>query len=184
MDALDSVLNLEEDFYRGGYDLGISDGAHAGLVEGKLFGVEKGFEKALKMGRLHGRAKVWNQRLPKGLADSPGHADEEEATPEGGVPQRSVAEGPIMLRPLLGNARLRRHIDSLHAITNPTTVSEENTDEAVAKFDDRLVKAIAKAKLIANIVAEPWDLRDGKPVPDFSLSTDSIEDPRGLSARR
>src|SRR5271163_3634496 len=64
-DVLDDLLSPEENFYRDGYELGQADGTHAGHVEGKLFGIEKGYEKALEMGRLAGRAAVWTIRAGK-----------------------------------------------------------------------------------------------------------------------
>ena len=33
-------------------------------MEGRIFGLEKGFEKYVRMGRLHGKAVVWAGRLP------------------------------------------------------------------------------------------------------------------------
>ena len=64
-DPFDDLLSLEDKFYKEGYDLGVSDGERAGRVEGRLFGLEKGFEKYAAMGRLHGRAIIWAGRLPE-----------------------------------------------------------------------------------------------------------------------
>jgi hypothetical protein len=72
-DIFDSILDLEEQFYAEGYKLGVADGARAGRIEGRVFGLEKGFEKFLEAGRLHGRAIIWqdqcrnngNERLTK-----------------------------------------------------------------------------------------------------------------------
>ncbi|KAF1820179.1 DUF1715-domain-containing protein, partial [Dissoconium aciculare CBS 342.82] len=55
----DSILDLEEQFYSEGYNLGVADGARTGRIEGRIFGLEKGFEKFLEAGRLHGRAIIW-----------------------------------------------------------------------------------------------------------------------------
>jgi hypothetical protein len=44
-DPFDSVLNLEDDLYTSAYALGAADGSRAGRVEGRIFGLEKGFEK-------------------------------------------------------------------------------------------------------------------------------------------
>ena len=63
-DPFDSLLSLEDKFYKEGYDLGVSDGTHAGLIEGRLFGLERGFEKYVSMGNLYGRAVIWTGRLP------------------------------------------------------------------------------------------------------------------------
>ena len=64
MDAFDSLISLEETFYKEGYELGLADGKRAGLIEGRLTGLERGFEKFAQMGRLHGKCVVWAGRLP------------------------------------------------------------------------------------------------------------------------
>lgn len=64
MDAFDSLFSLEETFYKEGYELGLADGKRAGLIEGRLTGLERGFEKFAQMGRLHGKCVVWAGRLP------------------------------------------------------------------------------------------------------------------------
>ncbi|MCJ1324429.1 hypothetical protein MMC10_001091 [Thelotrema lepadinum] len=64
MDILSPPLTLESTLYFQGHALGTSDGSRAGLIKGRAFGLEKGFEKFSFMGRLHGRAVVWSARLP------------------------------------------------------------------------------------------------------------------------
>lgn len=64
MDLFDSLFSLEETFYREGYELGLADGKRAGLIEGRLTGLERGFEKFAQMGRLHGKCVIWAGRLP------------------------------------------------------------------------------------------------------------------------
>lgn len=64
MDAFDSLFSLEETFYKEGYELGLADGKRAGLIEGRLTGLERGFEKFAQMGRLHGKCAVWAGMLP------------------------------------------------------------------------------------------------------------------------
>jgi hypothetical protein len=63
MDILSPALSLEESYYASGFALGKADGARAGLIDGRRFGLEKGFEKFANMGRIHGRAIVWGSRL-------------------------------------------------------------------------------------------------------------------------
>lgn len=64
MDPFDSLFSLEETFYKEGYELGLADGKRAGLIEGRLTGLERGFEKFTQMGRLHGKCVIWAGRLP------------------------------------------------------------------------------------------------------------------------
>lgn len=175
-DPFDSVLDLEETYYQEGYDLGVADGSRAGRTEGRVFGIEKGFEKFTAMGMLYGRAAVWASRLPR--KKEQGKDDKNKAIIaqdevlfnflEGsseslipGVPkdaaQTSPAEGSLGaegLPPLAANPRLEKHIQTLFALVEPETFSTENTEEAVADFDDRLKRAGAKAKVIERIVGE------------------------------
>lgn len=190
-DPLDDLLNLEEGFYRQGYDLGNADGAHAGLVEGKLFGVEKGFEKALEMGRLAGRAQVWQQRLPASeeLPTSQASVHRGSVSPDHqGIKLREVPTLCVTEMPLLSkNARLGRHIDNLNTSTSSVALSNDNSDQAVADFDERFTRAMAKAKVIANIVAEPLRAdelsRDEKSAHGHVNGNGSIEEASNLSAR-
>ncbi|KAH0536090.1 hypothetical protein FGG08_007017 [Glutinoglossum americanum] len=164
-DPFFSVLNLEDKFYREGHAEGVSDGARAGLLEGHIFGLEKGFEKYLAMGRLHGRAVVWAGRLqkcqkppsttasnlkqiPKTPQDPPPPSHSPTATTS---PQISLTRQPSPLPP---NPRLEKHILHLHALTDPTTLSNQNTEDSVSDFDDRLKRALAKAKVIGRIIGE------------------------------
>ncbi|KAK7565831.1 hypothetical protein IWX91DRAFT_334956, partial [Phyllosticta citricarpa] len=55
--------NLESIYYNEGFSLGRTDGTRAGRIEGRVFGLEKGFDKFFAMGRLGGRAGVWGARL-------------------------------------------------------------------------------------------------------------------------
>jgi hypothetical protein len=167
--SVDDLLNLEDNYYQEGYDLGEADGAHAGLVEGKLFGVEKGFEKAMSMGRLSGRADVWLRRSQPSKPSS-----FEVSSPATSMQAMSVQDLP----PLSANARLRKHIENLSAATDSNSLSSTNSDEAVAEFDERLTKAMAKAKVITNIIAEPLQMEDA-----VNQSHRSIEESGSLSIR-
>lgn len=103
MDAFDSLFSLEETFYKEGYELGLADGKRAGLIEGRLTGLERGFEKFAQMGRLHGKCVVWAGRLPNsrsreigsGLSrhQKSGASEEEEENMVAGEEQEEVREG-------------------------------------------------------------------------------------------
>ncbi|KAK2769887.1 hypothetical protein FQN53_005820 [Emmonsiellopsis sp. PD_33] len=169
-DLLDSLLGLEDGFYNEGYELGVSDGARAGYSEGSVFAVEKGFEKFQEMGRLYGKAIIWAKRLPgdHGLLlpaqaesssstsssskqQAPGN--KEHAGVEKAAEVKSLTTGS-KLPPLPANSRLEKHIATLLSLVDPLTLSTENSEEAVADFDDRLKKATAKAKIIEKIIGE------------------------------
>ena len=204
-DPFDDVLHLEDQFYAEGHELGVKDGSKAGRLEGRAFGLEKGFEKFMAIGELHGRAAVWAARLAKsGEQDVRVHATEAEATatkvgaPEevsSGTPkstlERSHAPVPARLPPIASNSRLEKHIRTLYALVEPASMATSNDEEAVSEFDDRLRRAVAKAKVIEKILGEDI-VQDGSggdaqsgPLPDASRTrmpgsamerSDNIED--------
>ena len=122
-DPLDDVLDLEERFYQEGYQQGFQDGERAGLLEGRSFGMLKGYEKFLESGRLASKAIVWASRLPQSSSN-------------------------CTLPPLSENTRLQKNINTLYALVEPETLSTGNTDEAVQDFDDRVKRALGKAKIV------------------------------------
>lgn len=196
-DLLDSLLDLEERFYKEGYDLGVADGAQAGYTEGSVFAVEKGFEKLLEMGRLYGKALVWAQRLADsqaskqdqtGAAETDGKraaTDEETRGTDVLLIQPSVCEG---MPSLPESSRLTKNIRSLLELVDPAAFSMENTEEAVSDIDERLKAASMKAKLIQRALGEREDTSDinprsGKDPQVLGDGTGSIEDISSLSIR-
>jgi hypothetical protein len=152
-DPFDSLLTLEDTLYTTAYSAGATDGARAGRVEGRIFGLEKGFEKFAALGELHGRSVVWGARAlqpqlqPKAPAiNEPAVAKEEAKT--------QAREQIKTLPRLRENTRLQHNITLLHSLTDPDTFSTDNTEDAVADFDDRVKRAGAKAKVIERIVGE------------------------------
>ncbi|KAI5360217.1 Putative essential protein Yae1 [Septoria linicola] len=142
-DVFEDVLNLEEQYYQEGYELGVADGSKSGRIEGRIFGLEKGFEKFLEMGKLNGKATVWEARLPSpGAKTTSTTKASQEAEKAGALPQLS------------GNERLRKHIERLAALSDPNDLSTKNDEDEVSAFDDRLKDAKAKATLITRIVGE------------------------------
>ena len=174
-DDFDNVLELETQFYKEGYDLGVEDGRQAGMIEGRIFGIEKGFEKALRMGRLHGRGRIWEARSEESERTSPEpsktngkHNDEVQYD----LQVKAVAP---QLEPLPKSSRLQKHIETLLGLTGSSTLPTENSDQAVADFDDKIARADARAKVISNVVGERID--------GLEVGSANIEDSRGLNAR-
>lgn len=139
-DPFDTLLTLEDSLYTTAHSQGVADGARAGRIEGRVFGLEKGFEKFAGLGELHARSVVWAARLPQ-LALKPEKLEK-------------LDEKQKKLPLLADNARLQNNITLLHSLTDPETFSTDNTEEAVADFDDRFRRAGAKAKVIERIVGE------------------------------
>ncbi|KAK5171220.1 uncharacterized protein LTR77_004364 [Saxophila tyrrhenica] len=134
-DPFDSLLSLEQQYHTEGYQLGLSDGARAGRLEGRVFGTEKGFEKFLEMGRLAGRASIWDARLA------------------GPVPEGGEAQGVK----IHATDRVKKHVRRLKDLTDPETIATDNSEDAVSEFDDRLKDAKAKVKLISTLLGEDED---------------------------
>lgn len=162
-DPFSSLHNLEEDFYQSGYSLGVTDGARAGRIEGRAFGLQKGFEKFVDLGKLAGRSNVWVERLPKGnhrtedIAEGnqrPKHAASSGSAGEQSRTFNDEDSRKALLHHLPANERLQKHVQTMWALVEPATFSTQNTEEAIADFDDRFKRATAKAKVIEKIVGE------------------------------
>lgn len=144
-DPFDTLLSLESQYHAEGLALGIAEGSKAGRIEGRVFGLEKSFEKFVELGQLGGRAAVWEARLPPS-ASSDASASKLEVGKE-----ESSGLGVL---PGSGSERLVRHVKRLVELTDRDDVSRENTEDGVQDFDDRLREARAKAVLIERLVGE------------------------------
>ena len=163
-DPFDDVLNLEDQFYEEGYRQGSEDGVKAGRIEGRSLGLEKGFDKFLESGRLHGKAIVWANRSASLSAKtvaattrthqadgaSGPRRDDTNTGEEGGRRPDTRPELPTLPE----NPRLEKNINVLYALVEPESLSTENTDEAVNDFDDRIKRAQGKAKVIERTIGE------------------------------
>ncbi|RAO65345.1 uncharacterized protein BHQ10_001357 [Talaromyces amestolkiae] len=148
-DILDNILSLEEQFYKEGYDLGVIDGARAGYTEGSVFAVEKSFEKLLQLGRLYGRALVWNQRLINS------GVSEESKTPKVEEREHAITTDIVTsMPPLHQGSRLAKNIQTLLALVDPATLVLQNTEDAVSEIEERLKGAALKVKLIQRALGE------------------------------
>ena len=151
IDPFESLLNLEETFYQQGYVLGDQDGARQGLVEGRIFGMERGFDKFSSIARLHGHSIVLGNRLPAIMeaAASPSKLPAEGSRLELD-PELDLAD--IELLPLSGTARIEKHIRTLYALTEPASLSLQNNEDDVSEFDDRFKRAQAKTTILGKMV--------------------------------
>jgi hypothetical protein len=189
---LDGLLDLEEEFYQEGYNLGATDGAQAGYTEGSVFAVEKGFEKFVELGRLYGKALVWAQRLAD--SDSPRNSSHESDETDTGKPQ-SHSEDDLHLDPFVckemlplpPSSRLAKNLEILLELVDPASLPMDNTEEAVTDVDERLKGATIKAKLIQRALGEREDTSDIHPdAKDAQVAGDgtgSIEDISSLNIR-
>lgn len=163
--TFDEVLGLEEQFYHDGLQQGLADGVRAGQIEGRTFGLEKGFEKYIESGRLFGKSLVWANRIPR----SQQQPDDQDTTQPEAASRISPATPnqqdslPMTLTSLPKIQRLERHLKVLHALSEPESLSTENTEEAVSDFDDRLKRAEGKTKIIERLVGEGREEVDGGP---------------------
>jgi len=137
-DLFDDLLNLEDNYYQDGYRLGVDDGSRTGRIEGRTFGLEKGFDKFFEMGKLHGKSQIWSSRLPKPAEES--------------LQVKVAAEAHVKTLP--ENSRLEKHIRTLFALTELESLSTSNGEDDVSEFDDRFKRAVSKAKVVENIIGE------------------------------
>ena len=151
---LDTILDLEHDLYHEGYQAGFGDGSRQGCQEGHTLGVNRAFEKFLVMGRLQGRATVWQTRLDTGGIE--------------GVTVTSPRPNVCQLPHITPNARVDRHIKTLHRLTAPVGLSFQNDEVEVAHVDDRMKRALAKSKMIEQHLGEAVFEDDDGTGPDLA----------------
>ena len=186
-DPFDSVLNLESQFYDEGYALGVADGTRAGHIEGRVFGLEKGFEKFIEMGKLHGRSVVWASRLSRAQAKTHTSIDLPQDQKDSRTEHELTSTESISksLPPLAANVRLEKHVQTFHALVELESLSTQNKEDDVSEFDDRMKRAIGKAKVIEKLIGEDSDFGAGS-VQDggrAEAGDGSIEDITVLHAR-
>lgn len=177
-DPFDELLGLEDGYFQEGYEAGVADSTYAGMIEGKVFGVEKGYEKAIELGRLHGRALVWQARFSDSTRtgrDTLEPAIRGTTDPAALEDASRLADFTRTLSSPSKNTRLRKHVEALQVASDSSAVARDNSDEAVTDFDARIAKSSAKAKVISNIVGESLN-------PTTSVNA-GIEDATGLQAR-
>lgn len=173
-DLLGDVLELEDGFYNEGFEAGVADSAYAGMLEGKVFGIEKGYDKALELGKLNGRALVWQRRQQSTAQDA---AEKPSHTTSGGTSaSQSTLDDALQAMNGLGTtSRLVKQIETLMTLSDTKNVPNDNSDASVSQVEDAIAKSKAKAKIVAVAAGEPLEAGAG-PVA-------GIEDSIGLSAR-
>ena len=208
-DPFNSLLDLEDEYYNEGFALGTADGQRTGHIEGRLFGLEKGFEKYLEMGRLHGRSIVWGSRL---FADQlkvssgqiPMEAVQDPAMASAGAAELirptyletqalSSQNGSLSLPRLERNSRIEKHVRTFHGLVETESLSTQNNEDDVSEFDDRLKRAYGKAKIIERFMSEESimnhasnssSVSPGRHTSSTTKGGDgSIEDVSGFQAR-
>ena len=146
-DPFDDLLTLEDTLYTSAHAQGITDGARAGRIEGRIFGLEKGFEKFAALGELHGRGAVWGSRI----AGSTPPSTTSTRNPTDPLLEDQQTRLPPIANP---STRLTANTSLLYHLTDPSTFDTSNNETAVADYDDRFKRAGAKAKVIERIVGE------------------------------
>ncbi|KAI9887613.1 MAG: hypothetical protein M1823_000597 [Watsoniomyces obsoletus] len=177
-DPFKSLFGLEDQFYNEGFELGMTDGKKAGRIEGQIFGIEKGFEKFVVAGRIHGRCAIWKARIEK-FEEKEERMNEEELS-------------ALQLSSLPDNPRLLKHIQASQTLVDPQTMSYENNEDAISDYEDRIKRAKAKMKVIEKIIGEDHseeqkgtDVQEtGPKKPDEMQSVEgNIEDIKSLNIR-
>lgn len=175
----DEILGLEEQFYNDGVTQGQADGVKVGRIEGRTFGLEKGFEKYVESGKLYGKSLVWANRIQQFRSQE----FSSERAWNGRQDSTDAQRHYHLTLPLLpNNQRLQKNVKALHALAESESLSTENTEEAVSDFDDRLKRAQVKAKIVERMVGEATGDIDGN-IKAVRSNDGSIEDVSVLKAR-
>jgi mRNA export factor len=189
-DILDGILELEDEFYKEGYALGVADGARAGYTEGSVFAVENAFEKLLQLGKLYGKALVWNQRLISSATTTTSSTAAIEKSAATEEPPAFDVDICKSMPELHQGSRLAKNIQTLLALVDPATLVLENNEDAVSDIEERLRGAALKAKLIQRALGESDEGTDATNNPlsrqDVQRGGDgsgSIEDISSLHVR-
>ncbi|KAL8831968.1 MAG: hypothetical protein Q9191_000567 [Dirinaria sp. TL-2023a] len=177
-DVFGDLLSLENQFYKEGYHLGVEDGCRAGLIEGRFFGLEKGFDKYVSSGKMHGQVNIWANRLPLKERYGQTHASSQDNNTmarqqaKGSKGDQSHQQSEVRgvasdsLPNLPKAERLAKHIRTLYALVEPSSLSTGNDEEAVSDFDDRLKRAEGKVKVIEKIIEKA--IAESKPSTSMS----------------
>ncbi|KAI1820428.1 DUF1715-domain-containing protein [Xylaria intraflava] len=197
-DPFDDVLNLEEQYYKEGYDEGFKEGAEAGRVEGYSLGLTKGFEKFLEAGRLQSKAVVWANRIPKyqrrrerrdsaseqqeqpGVTAHTEHDTGRKGEGRDGDSKPTSDDEERRLPPLHSSARLEKNIEMLYGLVEPGTLSMNNDDEAVNDFDSRIKGAHGKLKIIERAVGQKATSQNVTALFSPAGKNENIEDAGGI----
>jgi hypothetical protein len=107
--------------------LGVADGVVAGRTEGRIFGLEKGFEKFAELGRLQGRCSVWQARI-------------------------SPDSAPASMAAKITNARAQKNIEALALLL--TYPPFKNDEESVEEVEETLKRGRAKVKVLERMLGE------------------------------
>ena len=173
-DPFEPLFNLEHKYYNIGYRRGRSDGLCQSRLEARVFGIEKGFEKFVEMGDLLAQARILEARLPQPSSRAMAVTDDE---PSRELDSSRSDEQERGFSPLPDTPQLRRHIQTLLGLLDPSAYSTQNTPDAVLDVDDRIKKAHSKLKIIERLTGEDFT---GEPQKKrgsaVSKQTDNMED--------
>lgn len=120
------------------------------MVEGRIFGLEKGFEKFLEVGKLQGKCSVWEARIPSSSGTAKG--------------------SPLPTGLQITNPRAQKNIQALSLML--THVPYKNDDNAVEEVEETLKKARVKSKMVERMLGE----QDGSSKGMAEDGEQSIED--------
>lgn len=125
-----------------------------------MFGLEKGFERFLELGRLQGRCSVWKARISYSTIPS--------TTEEGTGPVKGVH---------ITSPRVQKQVKSLAILlTNPPF---KNDEESVEEVEETLKRGRNKTKVLSNMLGEKEGVNVTK---SRAVDEQSIED-AGVVAR-
>lgn len=138
---LDDVLNLEEEFYSKGYQEGQEKTASEQFLEGKVYGLQTGFQRFLVVGYIKGLVDEW-EKLPEKAVQL--HVKQLRSY----VDDMSVSNDDKAVEQYEKKVLLARN--KVRVIANITKTSDK-----VAKLDS-LIKEVTGSLQVAENMDEMW----------------------------
>lgn len=138
---LDDVLNLEEEFYSKGYQEGQEKTASEQFLEGKVYGLQTGFQRFLVVGYIKGLVDEW-EKLPEKAVQL--HLKQLRSY----VDDMSVSNDDKAVEQYEKKVLLARN--KVRVIANITKTSDK-----VAKLDS-LIKEVTGSLQVAENMDEMW----------------------------
>jgi hypothetical protein len=166
------LTNCSNSAHASGFTIGVEDGKKVGVIEGRALGLSNGLTKQLQLGRIRGKALIWQARL-----------ELSKSQPEGSQQQDKLQRIPLAILP-----RLERHIQYVMALTDSSTMDLKNEEASLDGCEEKLKKAKARATLIERMLGEPvdnWEQEESLDDPYvIETKVENIEDVDLRGARR
>ncbi|CDK26844.1 unnamed protein product [Kuraishia capsulata CBS 1993] len=136
----DDLLNLEEKFYREGFEEGVQAGKQNNFREGKELGIQTGYQTFLYVGQIRGLTHSWKLYVDK--------INSGEISPPS---ERVGGKERDWVKVSNQISELKSLVDSLY---ENGKLNLTNSDDDVSKISSTIKALRTKARIIAGILAQ------------------------------